>query len=272
MSTPPPPAPPLDAFSPAQIALLVESAGVRKAALPVLQTLMLGVLAGSFIAFGAMLFTVVITGSELGYGPTRLLGGLAFSMGLILVVVGGAELFTGNNLIVMAWADRRIGTLALLRNWTLVYVANFAGAAANVVLMHVTGLLAPGSGSSAATAAAIAAAKVELSFVEAFTRGVLCNVLVCLALWLSYAARRVSGKILAIALPVAAFIALGFEHSVANMYLIPMGMLAAGQDVDAVALVANLVPVTLGNVVGGAVLVALVYWVIYLRGKGEAVR
>ena len=265
----PPVMTPFDAFTPQQITLQIESAGVRKAQLPALQTLMLGALAGAFIAFGAMLFTVVVTGSELGYGPTRLLGGLAFSMGLILVVIGGAELFTGNNLIVMAWADRRIGTLALLRNWALVYVSNFLGAAACVAMMYFTGLLAPDAGEVALTAANIARAKLELSWSEAFMRGVLCNALVCLAVWQSVAARRVAGKILAIVLPIAAFVALGFEHSVANMYLIPMGMLAAGQGIDAGAVVTNLVPVTLGNIVGGAVFVALVYWVIYGRTKNR---
>jgi formate transporter len=261
----PPVMTPFDAFTPQQITLQIESAGVRKAQLPALQTLMLGALAGAFIAFGAMLFTVVVTGSELGYGPTRQLGGLAFSMGLILVVIGGAELFTGNNLIVMAWADRRIGTLALLRNWTLVYVSNFLGAAACVAMMYFTGLLAPDAGEVALTAANIASAKLTLSWSEAFMRGVLCNALVCLAVWQSVAARRVAGKILAIVLPIAAFVALGFEHCVANMYLIPMGMLAAGQGIDAGAVVTNLVPVTLGNIVGGAVFVALVYWIIYGR-------
>ncbi len=185
----------------------------------------------------------------------------------MLVLVGGAELFTGNALIVMAWADRRIGTRALLRNWGLVLAGNFVGASATVVLMALAGGLAP----VAETAVGIAAAKVALSPVEAFFRGVLCNVLVCLAVWLSFAARSVGGKAVAIVFPITAFVALGFEHSIANMYLIPAGMLApGGPGLDAAGYLANLVPVTLGNVVGGGALVAGVYWLVYLRPAKKA--
>jgi formate/nitrite transporter len=257
-----------DAYAPAQIAHLVESAGVRKAALPALQTVTLGVLAGAFIAFGAMFFTVTVTDSALGLGATRLLGGLAFSLGLILVIVGGAELFTGNNLIVMAWADRKVTAAQLLRNWSLVYLANLAGALGCVVLVHLSGSLELGGGAVGRTAASIAAAKLELGFVEAFARGLLCNALVCLAVWLSFAAHRVSGKILAIVFPISAFVALGFEHSVANMYLIPIGMLAGPGGIDVAGFIGNLIPVTLGNIVGGSGFVALVYWIVYLRGSG----
>ena len=265
------PAPPnaLDAYKPAQMAKLVEDVGVAKAKLPALKTATLGLLAGAFIAFGAMFFTVVMTGSTLGLGPARLLGGLAFSLGLVLVVVGGAELFTGNNLIVMAWADRKVTTAELLRNWVIVYFANMAGAFGCVVLVYFSGTLELGGGAVAATAVGIAEAKVGLGFVEAFSRGILCNILVCLAVWLCFAAHRVSGKILAIVFPISAFVALGFEHSVANMYMIPMGMLAGG-GLDVGAFVANLVPVTLGNVIGGSLFVALVYWLVYLRKDGVA--
>ena len=262
-------APPFDAYSPPQMARLVEEVGVRKAALPWVQTITLGLLAGAFIAFGGMFYTVAVTGSELGFGPTRLFGGAAFSLGLVLVVVGGAELFTGNNLIVMAWADRRITTARLLRNWILVYAANFAGALATAVLLLWSGTLDAGGGAVGATAARIAAAKLELGFGEAFVRGMLCNVLVCLAVWLCFASHRVSGKILCILFPITAFVALGFEHCVANMYLIPVGMAAGGAGLDLGGFVGNLVPVTLGNVVGGSAFVALVYWVVYLRGKGQ---
>ena len=263
MSDTPPPIH-VDAYTPPQMAALVESVGIRKADLPALQTATLGLLAGAFIAFGAMFYTLVMTGSGLGFGPARLLGGVAFSLGLILVVVGGAELFTGNSLIVMAWAGRKIGTAALLRNWTLVYAANFAGALGTVVLVYFSGLLELGGGSVGETAVAIAAGKLRLGFLEAFTRGILCNVLVCLAVWLCFAAHDVAGKILAILFPITAFVALGFEHSVANMYLIPVGMLA-GSGIDVGGFVGNLVPVTLGNIVGGGGLVALVYWLVYLR-------
>jgi formate/nitrite transporter len=259
-----------DAYSPSQIAQLVENVGVHKATLPLLQTVTLAVLAGAFIAFGSMFYTIVVTGSEFGLGVTRLLGGVAFSLGLILVVVGGAELFTGNNLIVMAWADRKVTTAELLRDWGLVYVANFAGALGTVALVHLSGTLHLGNDAVMETAIVIAMNKVQLGFIEAFTRGILANILVCLAIWLCFASHRVSGKILCIVFPISAFVALGFEHSVANMYLIPVGMLASGNTIDVAALLANLIPVTLGNVVGGGVFVALVYWLAYLYGKRQA--
>ncbi len=263
-----------DAYAPPEVAARVESAGVTKAKLPVFRTLTLGVLAGAFIAFGGMFYTLVLVGSDLGLGPGRLLGGIAFSLGLILVVIAGAELFTGNNLIVMAWAERRISTLLMLRNWGLVYVANLVGALGMVALVISSGVLGLGDGAFAATAVRIAEAKVNLSFIEAFFRGVLANTLVCLAIWLCYAAHTVTDKILAIVFPVSAFVALGFEHSIANMYLIPVGMLSAMGEVSAGLTVGgwigNLVPVTLGNIVGGGVFVAAVYWVIYLRGKKES--
>ncbi len=257
--------PSMDAYSPAQIAGMIERGGVAKVRLPLLKMAALGALAGAFISFGAMFYTLVMTGSDLGFGPGRLLGGAAFSLGLILVLVGGAELFTGNNLIVMAWADRKVTTAELLRNWAVVYVANFAGALVGVALFYLAGLLDMNDGAVGETAAAIAQAKLGLDFPTAFFRGVLCNTLVCLAVWLCFAARRVTGKILAIVFPISAFVALGFEHSVANMYLIPIGMLAQGGGIDGVALIANLVPVTLGNIVGGSGLVALTYWLVYLR-------
>ena len=257
-----------DPYTPPKIAALVELAGIRKVELGALQTLTLGVLAGAFIAFGGMLFTVAVTESTLGLGPTRLLGGAAFSLGLILVLVGGAELFTGNNLIVMAWADHRVGTAKVLRNWGLVYVGNLVGAVATALIMHWSGALSLGDGAVRATAIAIAQGKAALGFDEAFFRGVLANALVCLAVWLSYAARRVSGKILAIVPPITAFVALGFEHSIANMYLIPVAMLQAGSGVAVGDFLWNLMPVTLGNIVGGSGFVGLVYWLVYLR-KGK---
>ena len=253
---------PMDAFPPAQMARLVEAVGVRKTAQAALPTVMLGVLAGAFIALGACLYMIVITDSTIGYGPTRLLGGLAFSLGLILVIVGGAELFTGNSLIVMAWADRKVSTASLLRNWAVVYVANFLGAVGIAAAVAWSGIV---TGPIAATAIRIAEAKVSLDPGAAFLRGVLCNVLVCLAVWLCFAAHSVTDKVLAIPLPIAAFVALGFEHSVANMFFLPLGWLLGAPKVALAAMLANLVPVTLGNIVGGGVLVAGFYWAIYLR-------
>jgi formate/nitrite transporter len=258
-----------DAYAPAQIARLVERGGIAKVRLSAMQTATLGTLAGAFIAFGAMFYTLTITGADLGFGPGQLLGGVAFSLGLILVLVGGAELFTGNNLIVMAWAERKVTGRELLRNWVLVYVANFVGALGTVALFYLAGALELSGGAVAQTAARIAQTKLDLDFATAFFRGILCNTLVCLAVWLSFAARDVVGKILAIIFPISAFVALGFEHSVANMYLIPIGMLAAGTGVDLAALLRNLVPVTLGNIVGGGGLVALTYWLVYLRRPPE---
>jgi len=255
----------LDVVPPARIALLVEQVGIKKASLPVLQTFTLAVLAGAFIAFGAMFYTVVVTGSEIGFGPTRLLGGVAFSLGLILVVIGGAELFTGNSLIVMAWAEGRVEGSALLRNWVAVYLGNLFGAVGAALLVHWSGVMDAGDGAVALTAAKIAEAKVVLGPVEAFFRGVLCNTLVCLAVWMCFAAHTVSGKVLTIIFPITAFVALGFEHSVANMYLIPIGALQGTVAIGVLDMVSNIVPVTLGNMVGGGVLVALVYWLVYLR-------
>ena len=269
------PAPnPFDAYGPQEIAQRVELAGVTKARLPVLPTLTLSVLAGAFIGFGAMVYLLVMTGNDMGFGPGRMLGGVAFSLGLILVIVAGAELFTGNNLVVMAWADRRITTRQLLRNWTLVYIGNFAGSLGLIALAWLAGLQDLGGGGLGATAEAVARAKVELSSFQALLRGILCNVLVCLAIWMCFAAHTVAGKILAIVFPIAAFVALGFEHCVANMFLIPFGMLVGGAGADWVGawpFLANLLPVTLGNVIGGGVLVAVVYWLVYRpRSQGQS--
>ncbi|MCX8101479.1 MAG: formate/nitrite transporter family protein [Geminicoccaceae bacterium] len=253
----------IDAYAPAQIAERVERAGVAKARLPFLQTFTLGVLAGAFIALGALYFTLVTTDPGLGFGPSRLLGGIAFSLGLVMVAIAGAELFTGNNLLVMAWIDGRIRLSELARNWAIVYVANFAGALGIAVLVWLADALALGQGRMLATTAAIAKAKIALGPVEALVRGVLCNLLVCMAVWLSFAAREVTGKILAIVFPISAFVALGFEHSIANMYLIPVAILHGVEGVGVAGLFANLVPVTLGNILGGGVLVGLAYWLCY---------
>lgn len=262
-----PPADAADCYAPPQLERLVESLGERKARQRPLVTLALAVLGGAFIALGALLYTLVLTDGSLGYGPGRWLAGFAFSLGLVMVLVGGAELFTGNSLMVMAWAERRITLRQLAGNWSLVFLGNLAGALATVLLVHLAGLPA---GPAAVTAAAIAEAKAGLSPLEAFMRGVLCNVFVCMAVWLSLAARQAGGKILAIMLPVAAFVALGLEHSVANMYLIPIGQLAGGGGLDLGAFLANLLPVTAGNVLGGAGLVAGIFWLVYRRLGGPA--
>ena len=253
-----------DAYGPKEIAARVEAAGEGKAKLPFLPLMMLAILAGAFIAFGGMFFTMTITDSSLGLGLTRLIGGMAFSLGLILVVVGGAELFTGNVLIVMACADGRVTIPQLLRNWTIAYTGNFIGAVGTAIMVWYSGILMIGDGAVAATAVRLAEGKMALSWDQALIRGILCNILVCLAVWLCFSARRVSGKILAILFPITAFVALGFEHSIANMYLIPIGQVAGG-GLDLEAFLNNLVPVTIGNVIGGGVFVAAVYYLIYIR-------
>lgn len=255
---------PIDAYSPEEIANTVKEIGIKKANLAPLPLAVLGILAGAFVSFGAMLYTVAITDSQLGFGPTRLLGGMAFSLGLVLVVIAGAELFTGNNLVVMAWAERKISTRQLLRNWCYAYSANFLGAIASAYLVHLSGILTIGNNASMETAMAIAHNKVQLTYLAAFIRGILCNALVCLAIWLCLAAHSVTGKILAIVFPITAFVALGFEHSIANMYLITIAMLQNNSDISMVDFWGNIIPVSLGNIIGGSVLVALVYWVCYL--------
>jgi formate/nitrite transporter len=262
-----------------------EAAGVRKAALSFLPLFALAVLAGAFVGLGAMFATTTAAASAtLPYGVARLLFGLVFCLGLILVVIGGAELFTGNNLIVMAWASHKISTRALLSNWLIVYVGNFVGAFGTAGLVFLGKQYAAGAGSVGAAALTIAVGKVNLGFVQALALGMLCNVLVCLAIWLTYGARSVADKILAIIFPISAFAAAGFEHSIANMYFIPYALLiktfdpafAVAKKIDLSSLtwgsflIKNLLPVTLGNILGGAVLVAAMYWFIYLRKSNEA--
>jgi formate transporter len=272
----------LDALLPPDMARRAEEVGAAKVAMEPGRLVALAVLAGAFIAFGAILSIVALAGSGgAPWGAMRVLAGIVFSVGLILVVVGGAELFTGNNLIVMAWASGGVGTWALLRNWILVYAGNFAGAVGIALLASGAGLHTAGSGAVGTVALEIAITKVQLGFVQAVLLGLLCNVLVCLAVWLSYSARSTTDRMLAIVPPIAAFVAAGFEHSIANMYFVPFvlfltwldpGFAAArGLDASLVTwggfLARNLLPVTLGNVIGGAVLVGGVYWFVYLRPR-----
>ncbi len=255
----------LDAYAPNRIAQLINNSGINKANQSIINLVVLGILAGVFISFGAMLYTLVITESNVGFGLTRLFGGVAFSLGLILVIVAGAELFTGNNLIVMAWANHDVSTKNIFVNWVVVYVANFIGAIASVYAMHWSGLLEQNNGLVRSVAFQIAENKVNVDSWQLFIRGILCNALVCLAVWLCIAAHDVASKAIAIIFPVSAFVALGFEHSIANMYFIPLGMIIDNSHISIYDLLSNLLPVTLGNIVGGSVFVALIYWVVYLR-------
>ncbi len=246
--------------------------------MPAVTTFSLAVLAGAFIALGGMFATVVTAGAAeaLPFGVVRLLGGLVFSLGLVLVIVGGAELFTGNNLIIMAVARGRMPYSRMLKNWLVVYVGNFVGAIGTALLVFWSGQATLGDGAVGANALAIATAKCELPFFQALVRGVLCNALVCLAVWLCFSARSTTDRVVSIVLPITAFVAGGFEHVVANMYFIPLGLFLktgpGGIDAEALAAlnwsnfaVVNLVPVTIGNVIGGALLVGTVYWFVYLR-------
>ena len=280
--------PPFDALLPPEMATRAEDVGVRKARSDAVSLFALSVLAGAFIAIGAIFATTVGAGAgDLPFGLVRLFAGLAFSLGLILVVVGGAELFTGNNLIVMAWASGKVSTRLVLRNWSIVYVGNLVGALATVVVMIVSGQYAFGNGSVGSAALAIGNTKAGLEFVPAIALGMMCNALVCLAVWLTFSARTTTDRILAIVPPIAAFVAAGFEHSVANMYFIPEAIAirtvapdsfwktidrAPGDypNLTTQGFLSNLIPVTIGNIIGGALMVGIVYWFIFLRHKRTA--
>jgi len=275
-----------DALLPKEMAEKAERIGADKTRLPVLSLLTLAVLAGAFIAFGSLFSTIAIsaTDSHLTFGLARVVAGLTFSLGLILVVVGGAELFTGNNLMVMAWAGGKISLGGMLRAWALVYIGNFVGAVATAVMVFLAGVHGNGDAAVGAAALNIAEAKAALPFFPALMRGVLGNVLVCLAVWLCYSAHSTTDRILCIVPPVTAFVAAGFEHSVANMFILPYGLLikelaepafwttiqqspASYEALSWGAFFSNLAPVTIGNVIGGGMFVGAVYWFIYLRSR-----
>jgi len=276
----------IDALLPAEIAEKAEAVGLYKARLDFLSLMALAVLAGAFIALGAMFATTVLAGADgvLPFGVSRLLAGIVFSLGLILVVVGGAELFTGNNLMVMAWVAGKMRLRHMLRAWLIVYIGNFVGAIGTALLVFLSGQYLAGHAAVTAVVLKLAFDKATLPFGEALFLGILCNVLVCLAVWLTLGARTTTDKVLAILFPVSAFVAAGFEHSVANMYLIPLGLFvkawgpadlwlqlgssaAAYANLTWSAFFLSLIPVTIGNVIGGGALVGGVYWFIYLRTR-----
>lgn len=263
-----------DAYAPREVAARVSDVGVAKARLPTLTLLLLALLAGAFIGLGALFHALVSSDASLGFAARRVLGGLVFSLGLLLVTVAGAELFTGNNLLAMAWADGRISSYEVLRNWVLVCTANFLGAAGLALLVYASGHAGLNGGAIGHTVVKIALAKQELPPAQAFFRGVLCNVLVCMAVWMAMAGRSVVDKAVAVVPPITAFVAAGFEHSIANMYFMPLAMLlqhfgpealAAMPPVTWTAMLGNLLPVIAGNLLGGSVLVGLSYHLIYRR-------
>ncbi len=275
----------LDSFLPPEMATKAEGVGQKKAGMGFWNTFALAILAGAFIGMGAVFATTVTAGASghLSFGVTKLLGGFVFSLGLILVIVGGAELFTGNNLIVMAWADGKVSTGKLLRNWGIVYLGNFVGSVGTALLMLYTKQFTFGGGAVGVNILNIANGKVHLGFIQAIALGIMCNALVCLAVWLCFSARTVTDKVMAIIFPITAFVAAGFEHSVANMYFLSIGWFVKTNAPESFwqtigktsadyaditwknILLSNLLPVTIGNIIGGAILVGLVYWFIYVR-------
>lgn len=275
----------VEALLPPEMAVACEAAGAAKAARDAVALIVLGLLAGAFIALGAVFMTTVLTGAgDLPWGMARLLGGLVFSLGLILVIVGGAELFTGDSLMIVACASQRITLSSLLRAWSLVYVGNIVGAIGTAVLVFLAGQYAFADGAVGRTALAIASAKAALPTVQLFFLAVLCNVLVCLAVWMSFGARSTADKVLVIVPPIAAFVAAGFEHSIANLYLLPYGLAikqwagpefwaAIGQDAAAypdltvAGTLHNIAVSTIGNLIGGSLMVGAVYWFVYLRRR-----
>jgi formate/nitrite transporter len=276
----------LDPMLPPEMALACETTGAAKAARDPLTLFVLGVLAGAFIALGAVFMTATLTGAgALPWGVARLLAGVVFSLGLILVIVGGAELFTGDALMVVAFAGGRVTLRALLRAWCVVYLGNIVGAVGTAALVFLAGQHALGGGAVGATALAIAEAKAALPTAELFFLAVLCNVLVCLAVWMSFGARTIADKVLVIVPPIAAFVAAGFEHSIANLYVLPYALAlkawaapefwaAIGRAASSyagltvAASVHNIAIATIGNLIGGSMLVGTVYWFVYLRRRG----
>ncbi|HAE59596.1 MAG TPA: formate transporter FocA [Anaerolineae bacterium] len=274
----------LDSLLPPAMAAKAEDIGVKKATMNATSMFLMAILAGAFIGIGAIFATTAAAGNaDLPYGAGRLLVGLVFSVGLILVVVGGAELFTGNTLITMAFASKKVTLAQLMRNWGIVYFGNLVGSVLTALFVFLGGQYMFGKGSIGLAALNIANAKVNLTFVEALFLGIMCNALVCMAVWMCYSARTTTDKILAIIPPISCFVAAGFEHSIANMYFIPIGLfikdfgspkffeLIGKTAADFPNLtwgnffVANLLPVTIGNIIGGAIMVGLVYWFVYNR-------
>jgi formate transporter len=272
----------LNAYSPAEIKEAIEKIGVKKTNLPLQASFMLAIVAGGSIGLGALYYTIIASDAELSFATTRVVGGLVFSLGLALVLVGGAELFTGNNLIVMAWASGKVSTRSMLLNWVIVYFGNLVGALGLVVLVFFSHHLDMNAGRIGLSILNTAVGKIQPDVVTLFFKGILCNLLVCLAVWLAYAGRSVTDKMVALILPISAFVAAGFEHCVANMYFLPLAWLltqtgSVPADFDASlitisGIVHNLVPVTLGNIVGGAGLVGAVYWAIYRAAFDAAYR
>jgi len=279
----------LNPLLPPMMASKAEDIGVKKGNMDIISMFMLALLAGAFISMGAIFCTTVVTGiaDKVGFGLTKAIGGLVFCLGLILVIVAGAELFTGNSLLVMAAASKKLPISKLLTNWVVVYIGNFMGSILTAYFILLTLQYTAANGAVGATALKIANATCGLDSVPALARGVYCNALVCAAVWLSFSCHSTTDKILAILFPISAFVACGFEHCVANMYFIPIGLFIKSSAAPefwagigktaadyssltwANMIVRNLIPVTIGNVIGGGVFVGGLYWIIYLRKRSS---
>lgn len=275
-------------LTPAQMAEAAEDAAYAKATGRPLKSFLLGLTAGGYIALGFVFFvTSQVGAADLPWGVARVIGGVVFATGLALVVLTGAELFTSSTLTLTARASGRITWGQLLKNWGIVYVANFIGALTIVALVFLGGTWRSADGGWGAVVLSTSLGKVNHPFLEAFVLGILCNLMVCLAIWAAYSGRTTTDKILAVTMPIALFVAAGFEHSVANMFMIPLGLLikyTAGAGFWAEAglaqgdfaaltwdafLVDNLLPVTLGNIVGGGVMIGILYWTIFHHLDGQ---
>jgi formate/nitrite transporter len=268
----------LDAYTPAEMEDKAEKTGIKKATMPVFPSFLLAVVAGGFIGLGGMYFTIVLADSSLSFAVQRVLGGSLFALGLSLVLVGGAELFTGSTMTVMAMASGHITLSQVLRNWCVVWIGNLVGSLGLVFLVFMSHHMDMNNGAIGAATLKLAIGKIQPDGVTIFFKGILCNMMVCLGVWLAYAGRSVADKIVAMILPIGLFVAAGFEHCVANMYFLPMawlltatGHVPAGLDVSVITIpgiLHNLVFATLGNIVGGSVLIGGMYWLIYRKGLG----
>ncbi len=272
-----------DCITPGNVAHeLAESVMPTKANFRKSKTFVLAIAAGALIAFGAQVSLTVMTGTEnISWGFAKLIGAMTFATGLMMVVLTGAELFTGNVMMTFAVIEKRTSFLKLLRNWSIVYVGNFVGSIILALLIYLSGCSHNSHEALGAMGLTTACTKASLPFIEAFTRGILCNWLVCLAIWMASSSRHVIGKIFAIFFPIMTFVASGYEHSIANMYFLTNGLFlkhtpavvaASGLTTEQLShltlkscLLSNLLPVTLGNIVGALVFVVLLFWTAYLR-------